>query len=50
MIERMGVRVRSEEDVTDIVRMRKKYGDEALKPVIIEFKSEYEKWTVLRSK
>ena len=49
MIERMGVRVRSE-DVAVIVRMRKKDGDEAVKPVIIEFKSEYETWTVLRSK
>ena len=42
MIEKMGVRVRSE-DVADIVRMRKNDGDEAVKPVIIEFKSEYEK-------
>ena len=42
MIERMGVRVRSE-DAADIVRTRKKDGDDAVKPVIIEFKSEYEK-------
>ena len=37
MIERMGVRIRSE-DVADIIRMRKKDGDETVKPVIIEFK------------
>ena len=49
MIERMGVRVRSE-DVADKIRMRKKDGDEAVKPVIIEFKSEYDKWMVLRNK
>ena len=30
--------------------MRKKEGDETVKPVIVEFKSEYDKWTVLRNK
>ena len=49
MIERMGVRVRSE-DMPDIIRMRKKDEDEAVRPVIIEFKSEYDKWMVLRNK
>ena len=49
MIERMGVRIRSE-DVADIIRMRKKNGDEMVKPVIIEFKIEYDKWMVLRNK
>ena len=49
MIERMGVRIRSE-DVADIIRMRKKNGDETVKPVIIEFKSEYDKWMVMRNK
>ena len=38
MIERMGVKVRS-----DLIRMRKKDGDLAVKPVSIEFKSEYDK-------
>ena len=41
MFERMGVRSRSE-DVLDIIRMRKKEGDETVKPVIVEFKSEYD--------
>ena len=45
----MGVSIRSE-DVADIIRMRKKYGDEAVKLVIIEFKNEYDKWMVLRNK
>ena len=45
----MGVRIRSE-DVADIIRMRKKDGDETVKPVIIEFKSEYDKWMVLINK
>ena len=49
MFERMGVRIRSE-NVSDIIRMRKKEGDETVKPVIVEFKSEYDKWTVLRNK
>ena len=48
MIEWMGVIIRSE-DVADKIRMRKKDGDEAVKPVIIEFKSEYDKWMVLRN-
>ena len=38
------------EDVSDIIRMRKKEGDEAVKPVSVEFESEYEKWTVLINK
>ena len=36
----MGVRVRSEEE----------RWDEAMKTVIVKFKSEYDKWTVLRNK
>ena len=36
--------------MADITRMRKKDGDEVVKPVIIEFKSEYDKWMVLRNK
>ena len=49
MFERMGVIIGSE-DVSDIIRMRNKEGDEAVKPVIVEFKSEYDKLTVLRNK
>ena len=49
MFERMGARIRSE-DVSDIIRMRKKEGDETVKPVIVEFKSEYDKWAVLMNK
>ena len=45
MIERKGVIMRS--DVADIIRIRKKDGDKAAKPVIIEFKNEYDKWMVL---
>ena len=49
MIENMGVRVR-EEEIIDVVRMRKKEVEEVIKPIIMEFQSEYNKWTVLRSK
>ena len=44
----MGVRVRLEEAV--VVRMRKREGDGLAIPIIVEFKSEYDKWTVLRKK
>ena len=30
-----------------VVRMRKKEGVELARPIIVEFKSEYDKWTVL---
>ena len=49
MTERMGLTVRSE-DVSDIIRISKKDGNKGVKPVITEFKSEYDKWTVLRNK
>ena len=49
MIGDMGVRVR-EEEVVDVVRMRKKEGVVLARPIIVEFKSEYDKWTVLRNK
>ena len=45
MIGDMGVRVR-EEEVVDVVRIRKKEGDWLAKLIIVEFKSEYDKWTV----
>ena len=49
MIGDMGVRVRVE-DVVDVVRMRKKEGVGLARPIVVEFKSEYDKWTVLRNK
>ena len=49
MIGDMGVRMR-EEEVVDVVRMRKKEGVGLTIPFIVEFKSEYDKWTVLRNK
>ena len=49
LIGDMGVRVR-EEEVVDVLRMRKKEGDGLARPFIVEFKSQYDKWTVLRNK
>ena len=49
MIGDMGVRVRDEE-VEDVVRMRKKEGDGLGKSIIVEFRSKYDKWTVLSNK
>ena len=49
MFERMGVIIRSY-DISDIVRMMRKEGDETVKPLLDEFKSEYDKWTVMRNK
>ena len=49
MLERMGVIVRSE-NLAYIIRMRMNDGDEAVKPVIMEFKSECDKWMVMRNK
>ena len=44
-----GMRIWSE-DVADIISMRKKDGDETVKPLIKECKSEYYKYMVLRNK
>ena len=50
MIDRMGVNVRKE-DVKDVIRMRDRDGSSGVaRPLIVEFKSEYDKWTVLRNK
>ena len=38
------------EQVMDMIRMRKKEGDRLAKLIIVEFKSEYDKWTVLANK
>ena len=49
MIGDMGVRVR-EEEIVDVVRMRKKDEGGSIRPIIVEFRTEYDKWTVLRNK
>ena len=49
MIGDMGVRGR-EEEIVDVVRMRKKDEGVSIRPIIIEFRTEYDKWTVLRNK
>ena len=43
-----GVRVR-EEEIVDVVRMRKKDEGGSIRPIIVEFRAEYDKWTVLRN-
>ena len=48
MIGDMGVRVR-EEEIVD-VRMRKTDERGSIRPIIVEFRTEYDKWTVLRNK
>ena len=49
MIGDMGVRVR-EEEIVDVVRMRKKDEGGLIRPIIVEFRTEYDKWTVLTLK
>ena len=49
MIGDMGVRVR-EEEIVDVVRMRKNYEGWSIRPIIVEFRTEYDKWIVLRNK
>ena len=49
MIVDMGVRVR-EEEIVDVVRMRKNDEGGSIRPIIVEFRTEYDKWTVLRNK
>ena len=49
MIGDMGVRVR-EEEIVDAVRMRKKDEGGPIRPIIVEFRTEYDKWTVLTNK
>ena len=43
MIGDMGVRVR-EEVIVDVVRMRKKDEGRSIRPIIVEFRTEYDKW------
>ena len=37
-------------DVVDVVRLRQKENGSINRPIIVEFRSEYEKWTVMRMK
>ena len=39
-----------EEEIVDVVRMRKKDEGGSIRPIIVEFGTEYDKWTVLRNK
>ena len=47
--EEMGVGVR-EEEIVDVVQMRKKDEGGSIRLIIVEFRTEYDKWTVLRNK
>ena len=49
MIGDMGVRVR-EKEIVDIVRMRKNDEGGSIRLIMVEFRTKYDKWTVLRNK
>ena len=49
MIGDMGVRVR-EEEIVDVVQKRKKDEGGPIRPIIVEFRTECDNWTVLRNK
>ena len=38
------------DDVVDVVRLRQKENGPIVRPIIVEFSSEYDKWTVMRMK
>ena len=38
------------DDVVDVVRLRQKENGPIIRPIIMEFRSEYDKWTVMRMK
>ena len=38
------------DDVVDVVRLRQKGNGPIINPIIVEFRSEYDKWTVMRMK
>ena len=42
--------VQSCDDVVDVVRLRQKENGPIIRPIIVEFRSEYDKWTVMRMK
>ena len=39
-----------EEEIVDVVQMRKKDEGGSIRPIIVGFRTEYDKWTVLRNK
>ena len=41
---------RSSDDVVDLVRLRQKENGPIIRPIIVEFISEYDKWAVVRMK
>ena len=38
------------DDVVDVVRLRQKENCPIIRPITVEFRSEYDKWTVMRMK
>ena len=38
------------DDVVDVVRLRQKENGPIIRPIIVEFRSEYDKWTVMKMK
>ena len=38
------------DDVVEVVRLRQKENDPIIRPIFVEFKSEYDKWTLMRMK
>ena len=38
------------DDVVDVVRLRQKENGHIIRPIIVEFRSEYDKWTVNEDK
>ena len=49
VFEKMGA-CQSCDDVVDVVRLRQKENSPIIRPKIVEFRSEYDKWTVKRMK
>ena len=40
----------SRDDIVDVVRLRQKKNGHNIRPIIVGFRSEYDKWTVMRMK
>ena len=38
------------DNIVDVVRLRQKENGPIIRPIIVEFRSEYDKWTVMRMK
>ena len=49
VFEKMGLR-KSCEDVVDVMRLRQREDGANIRPIIVEFRSEYDNWTVIRMK